>query len=517
MNIHLKESMLFLLFGLVSLTQNAFSTNNYTWNQSSGSITYLEENYCNDIDEAYTINTGSSSPVKIDYNVQCEYGCDYLLIYAFDSSDNLILLKNVAGWETGSVTSFYPGKIKLVFYTDGSVSYADDGGCGDGFSVSFASQSGYTTASTYLLGGNTILPFGKVGIGTITPSSKLDVNAASLGVGARVFNGSHYINVGGLGSGTSYVKGYENTVAFGNAYTNGSTTLLTGDVERLRINASGNVGIGTTTPGGKLDVSVANSNIALRLTASGISAVGQTVGDISFFDKDNVNEDARIAAVVENSYGSGLGFSTKVGNSSPGLASEKMRILGNGNVGIGTPTPGAKLDIVGATNNMPLRITNDTYNDWVLQKRRSDNTQLFGIKETGSNGSMSIVTNNLDRLIVTNEGTVGIGTNMPNSTYALDVNGIICANEVKVTLDHFADFVFDSEYNLPKLNDVHSYIKANGHLPNIPSAREVKTNGIGLAEMQVKLLQKVEELTLYVIEQQKRIEELECTLSKKSY
>lgn len=91
--------------------------------------------------------------------------------------------------------------------------------------------------------------------------------------------------------------------------------------------------------------------------------------------------------------------------------------------------------------------------------------------------------------------------------WKLAVNGNIRAKEIKVETD-WADFVFEKEYNLATLKEVESHIIKNGHLKDIPSASEVKKNGIYLGEMNSKLLQKIEELTLYTIQQQKEIERL---------
>lgn len=104
-------------------------------------------------------------------------------------------------------------------------------------------------------------------------------------------------------------------------------------------------------------------------------------------------------------------------------------------------------------------------------------------------------------------GNVGIGT--ANPTSKLTVAGNINSREVKVTVDAGADFVFDREYDLPSLKFLNNYIKENKHLPNIASAKEMQTNGINLSEMNIKLLQKIEEMTLYIIELNKRIENLE--------
>jgi hypothetical protein len=106
-----------------------------------------------------------------------------------------------------------------------------------------------------------------------------------------------------------------------------------------------------------------------------------------------------------------------------------------------------------------------------------------------------------------NNGNVGIGTVNPQNK--LDVNGIIRAKEVKVETG-WADFVFNDDYRLKPLSEVNAFIQENKHLPEIPSATEIKENeGVNLGEMQVKLLQKIEELTLYIIQQEKRINELE--------
>lgn len=103
----------------------------------------------------------------------------------------------------------------------------------------------------------------------------------------------------------------------------------------------------------------------------------------------------------------------------------------------------------------------------------------------------------------------GIGTT-DTKGYRLGVKGKIAAEEVKVALySVWPDFVFEEEYNLPTLKEVENHIKEKGHLKDIPSAREVAENGIFLGKMDSKLLQKIEELTLYTIQQEKKIENLE--------
>lgn len=105
------------------------------------------------------------------------------------------------------------------------------------------------------------------------------------------------------------------------------------------------------------------------------------------------------------------------------------------------------------------------------------------------------------------DGKVGIGTGMPDSK--LTVNGNIHAEEVKVDLSvPGPDYVFKDGYDLKSLEEVQNYIKENGHLPNIPSAREMEENGIELGSMDMKLLEKIEELTLYILKQQESLKEV---------
>jgi hypothetical protein len=90
----------------------------------------------------------------------------------------------------------------------------------------------------------------------------------------------------------------------------------------------------------------------------------------------------------------------------------------------------------------------------------------------------------------------------------MKIDGKLFAKEIEVKTDVWADFVFQPEYKLMPINDLECFIQSNKHLPGIPTENQVKTDGINIAEMNAKLLQKVEELTLYIIEQQKDIEAL---------
>jgi hypothetical protein len=111
---------------------------------------------------------------------------------------------------------------------------------------------------------------------------------------------------------------------------------------------------------------------------------------------------------------------------------------------------------------------------------------------------------NWRKLIIADEnGNVGMGTNDPKG-YKLAVAGNMIAESIKVQLQGFwPDYVFSKDYQLPSLQQTEQHIKDKGHLPGIPSVAEVKANGIDLGDMNAKLLQKIEELTLHLIKQEK--------------
>jgi hypothetical protein len=191
-----------------------------------------------------------------------------------------------------------------------------------------------------------------------------------------------------------------------------------------------------------------------------------------------------------------------------------MSFLPNGNVGIGTTTPIYKLDVDGQTS-----LGGGITNHWV-----------FGTNGIGSGGSgvwfdynnamsntalmqaesQGIAYRNIS--INPYGGNVGIGTTDPKNK--LSVNGTIWAKEVKVSLTDAADWVFDTNYKLKPLADVEKYIYENKHLPEIPSAEEFRQNDMNVSEMSNKLLQKIEELTLYAIEQQKELDRLKTENEK---
>jgi hypothetical protein len=212
---------------------------------------------------------------------------------------------------------------------------------------------------------------------------------------------------------------------------------------------------------------------------------------------------------------------------------EYARVNGNGAFGIGTNNPQNTLHVNGT-----VRADGALYPYSSLQGM-GDNTSLvwdaygamrmgftkkfgFGPKLTygagytfaiseSSAGDIGASNTFTDRLVIDPNGNVGIGTGAPQSLLA--VKGNITAMVVTVTQTGWSDYVFAKEYKLPSLKFVEDYIQSNHHLPEIPSAEEIKKKGIDLGDNQALLLKKVEELTLYIIAQEKELETVKKELA----
>lgn len=154
---------------------------------------------------------------------------------------------------------------------------------------------------------------------------------------------------------------------------------------------------------------------------------------------------------------------------------------------------------------------------------QASGSNLLYIDNTSTN--TPLIWGNFSSNQVKLNGKVGIGIGTANfptsagsidvSAYNLVVSGGILTEEVRVNLQNgWADYVFDTDYKLPSLNDVEQFIKNKGHLPNMPSASEVEENGIELGEIAVKQQEKIEELTLYTINQEKKIDELSSQINQ---
>ncbi|WP_299160470.1 hypothetical protein [uncultured Tenacibaculum sp.] len=266
-----------------------------------------------------------------------------------------------------------------------------------------------------------------------------------------------------------------------------------------------------------------------RISSKDVNAINnQVLGEIQFYngDLDGKHISSFIKSLAAETYGrkGQLTFGTSGINSTDAI--ERMRINENGNVGIGTTSPSAKLHIKSNDSSSEatlLRLDNsgtrgnasgiEFYSSTTDSEGANRVGRISGKFDGGSftNARLSFHSmtsgNVLVETISLKNGEVGIGTTSPNG-WKLAVNGKIRAKEIKVETG-WSDFVFYDDYKLPTLIEVEKHIKEKGHLKDIPSAKEVEKNGIFLGEMNSKLLQKIEELTLYTIEQEKKIKVLE--------
>lgn len=200
-------------------------------------------------------------------------------------------------------------------------------------------------------------------------------------------------------------------------------------------------------------------------------------------------------------------------------SAQTNRLLPDGNAGIGTVNPTAKLHIIDGNNtfkfnrgalNVTPNISMSTSGGKSLAVVAGlngtgavfDNTGTFMIGgDTKANIDGGGTSGGTSYLTVTGGGYVGIGTINPQEM--LTVNGTIKAREVKVDGGVWPDYVFEKGYEKPSLTEVEKFIQDYGHLPGIPSREQVNKEGVNLAEMNRKLLQKVEEITLLLIENEK--------------
>ena len=181
---------------------------------------------------------------------------------------------------------------------------------------------------------------------------------------------------------------------------------------------------------------------------------------------------------------------------------------GNIQVTIGEITSQYNIDFTGyrniAKDQIGARISAIRFNNYLDNTAYVQNTGLAFY--TNPSGRLSGTQELLERMRITPEGNMGIGTTNPQGK--LDVNGTIRAKEVKIEATGWSDFVFAKDYKLPALQAVEQHIYEKQHLPDMPSEKQVLEEGVNVVEMQAKLLQKIEELTLYVIEQDKQIDQL---------
>jgi hypothetical protein len=307
--------------------------------------------------------------------------------------------------------------------------------------------------------------------------------------------------------------GWNNNLFLGGG--NDSATGLANTALGIGSLVSQSTGVGNTAFGvnSGRSISTGGSNTAIgtnTLMNGNIGNANTAVGGNALMGPGTLAENTAIGMASMARYNS-TSADNATANTALGFGSLTYLSNGTGNVVIGKRAMGG---ITNGVNNVAIgHMTADNLIGG------NNNVYIGDVKafSTTSNNEL-----NINKWIVGNNGTIGIGefTNQlpadgiaaDGEKYKLFVKDGIKTEKVKVDIaasNGWADYVFQKDYKLMPLNNVEKFINENGHLPEVPTTEEAIKNGIELKEMNILLLKKIEELTLYTIEQQKRIEALE--------
>lgn len=269
------------------------------------------------------------------------------------------------------------------------------------------------------------------------------------------------------------------------------------------ITNNGNVGIGTTTP-----ENTESWNKVLEVKGTANSKLITTTSDITTgmwsHNTDIFSAPAGGLAGTHTNHPYSL-ITNKI---------SRMTIAADGNIGIGTTTPSEKLEINGS-------VYSNTENSYIGIDAQGESR--LGLVKKGGFGPVISSGSNYP-IILGSWNTPDIRNNISSGNFKehLRINtngnaslqGRLEAKEIKVTTTPTADFVFEDSYQLPDLENVEKHIKEKKHLPEIASAAEMQKEGVNIGNFQIKLLQKIEELTLYSIEQNKQNKEQQERIQK---
>jgi hypothetical protein len=335
--------------------------------------------------------------------------------------------------------------------------------------------------------------FQRTGIGMLgsgNPTHTLEIGTADLAGGSQgvlAIRGTEHISHFGYGSGEDvYIRGGK---AGGNVFINDAPGL-------------GQLAIGTNVPeaGTKTTLQTADYSTALCIkNPSGSVKFNAYVGGPANGNTISLGTtgDMPIALYTNNA--------------------NRMFINGAGNVGIGVDNPFYKLEVNGTISGKGTAMSVSPLFGLSGGVVNIGNTNGNGQNLMIDGGAMQSSTfefaGTVYKPFVINPfgGTVGIGTTNPDPFYKLSVNGKIRAKEIRVNTG-WADYVFAKNYRLKPLAEVERYIKQHKHLPGIAPAATLQKQGVDISAMQTKMMEKIEELTLYLIEANKKIEALEKAL-----
>lgn len=331
---------------------------------------------------------------------------------------------------------------------------------------------------------------GNVGIGTTNPTGKFTVRG---GVHLQETSDANLRLSMGYYKDAFVEYGFLNSLDWGGL--NGKNLVLN---SRASNEAWGNVGIGPLVPIQALDIG-GRLNIRKGVIQNGTEPITSTE-DLGLYSQ---REGFHMRFVTKNTP---IRFFTDGSNANNFIGSNsKLNINNNGNIGINTDDPIAPLTVNGPANGTAIQLgmnTNTNENYHIVS--HNGYLQFF-------NGNHLV--NGYRLMTIRSNGNVGIGVATYDSDSKLAVDGTIKAKEVIVSLNtndwqDWPDYVFKDNYKLMPLDEVERFVKENSHLPEVESAEELEENGLNLGEMQKKLLKKVEEITLYLIELKKENEKL---------
>ena len=358
--------------------------------------------------------------------------------------------------------------LKTMFQFDGSTWKPIGGSSGSG--TSLWTESPNNT--------NWIYTADSVGIGTASPAERLHINNGSIRISRSVLGSVQNNLEFNMGNSTTAIrseginflvdnerKGYIRYSVGGLIGVQGLAFSGTGAANNMIITPEGNVGIATSSPSSPLEV---NGKItATSLTSGSVNATNATVQEV-------------FASLKTSIFNSGLLSNGDITLQSGGLLNLRADALNIGFVQL-------------SGNNIRI----GTYGD--------NTTGKFVVRTGGG-----------DRLFVDAAGNVSIGSASAANGYKLSVAGKVMAEELRIRLQaSWPDYVFSDQYQLRNLSELENYIRTHHRLPNIPAAFEVEKNGMDMGEMQRRMMEKIEELTLYIIQQQKEIDELRSLIKNR--